>query len=117
MLAHGALLRRNGFSVDQVKAILVDFHNAGLPPDEVHMLELVRKFSLDSHAVTQADIQTLLADGFSNDEIVDIAIAAGVRNFYARFFDSLGIQPDEAYKETEPELWAFVMQAGQTPGG
>src|SRR5690242_7727769 len=35
VLAHGAILNKNGVSVDQLRAILTDFHDAGLEPAEV----------------------------------------------------------------------------------
>ncbi|MCL4560863.1 MAG: hypothetical protein M1281_09645 [Chloroflexi bacterium] len=108
MLAHGAVLRRNGFSVDQIKAILIDFRPAGLDEAEVDMMALGRGFSLDPHAVIQIEIQKLRDHGFTEAEIVDVALTAAVRNFYARFFDALGINPDAQLQDREPELWEFI---------
>jgi len=113
MLAHGEVLRKNGFSLEQVQAVLTDFRTAGLTPAEVHMCELGRKLSLDPHAVTPEDVRVLHADGFTDAQITDIALAAAVRNFYSRYFESLGIQPDEEMIEREPELWAFISQAAR----
>ncbi len=45
MLAHGAILRKNGFTAQQVIAILEDPHNAGLSPQEVHLMDYSARIS------------------------------------------------------------------------
>lgn len=112
MLAHGAVLRKNGFSVEQIKALITDFHQAGLEASEVDMMELARKLSLDPYSVTPADIQKLREDGFADDEILDIVTAAALRNFFSRTLAVLGVEPDAIYREREPELWKFIMENG-----
>ena len=47
MLAHGAVLRKNGFTAQQVITILEDYHNAGLSPKEVHMMDYASKISTE----------------------------------------------------------------------
>jgi alkylhydroperoxidase family enzyme len=108
MLAHGAVLHKNGFSVEQIIAILKDFHQAGLAQAEVDMMDLAYKMSTNDHSVTQADIQRLHQDGFLDEEITDIALAASVRNFLARFFDALGAGPDPQLIAQEPDLWRVI---------
>jgi alkylhydroperoxidase family enzyme len=44
--------------------------------------------------MTEADAQRLRDAGFSDDEIVDIAIAAAARNFYSRALHALGVPVD-----------------------
>src|SRR5512133_1187238 len=39
LLAHGTILNKNGVSVDQLRSILTNFHDAGLEPTEVAMME------------------------------------------------------------------------------
>ena len=46
MLAHGALLRKNFFSADEVIAIVRDFRSAGLAPEEVALMSFAQKISL-----------------------------------------------------------------------
>jgi alkylhydroperoxidase family enzyme len=108
MLAHGAVLHKNGFSIEQITAILKDFHQAGLEQDEVDMMDLAYKMSTNDHSVTQADIERLRQDGFSDEEITDIALAGSVRNFLARFFDAMSAKPDPELIKQEPALWAVV---------
>ncbi len=108
MLAHGAVLRKNGFSAQQVIALLKDFHQAGLTPEEEHMMDYASKMSANPPAVTQADVDRLRADGLSDQQITDIALVASVRNFISRFFEALGASPDLELQQQEPELWNYL---------
>lgn len=108
MLAHGAVLRKNGFTAQQVITILEDYHNAGLSPKEVHMMDYASKISTESKSVIQADIDILRRDGLNEQQITDVALAAVLRNFLSRFFDSLGVDPDPELIEKEPELWSYL---------
>jgi alkylhydroperoxidase family enzyme len=108
MLAHGAVLRKNGFSAQQIIAVLEDYHNAGLSPVEVHMMDYASKISRDSGAITQADIDILRQDGLNEQQITDVALAAVARNLISRFFDALGAGPDPELQEKEPELWGYL---------
>jgi uncharacterized peroxidase-related enzyme len=108
MLAHGAVLRKNGFTAQQVITILEDYHNAGLSPKEVHMMDYASKISTESKSVTQADIDILRRDGLNEQQITDVALAAVLRNFLSRFFDSLGVDPDPELIEKETELWSYL---------
>jgi uncharacterized peroxidase-related enzyme len=81
MLAHGAVLRKNGFTAQQVIAILEDYHNAGLSPVEVHMMDYASKISRDTSSITRADLDLLLQDGLSEQQITDVALAVVARNF------------------------------------
>lgn len=108
MLAHGAVLRKNGFTAQQVIAILEDYHSAGLSPAEVHMMDYASKISQESGSITQADVDILSQDGLTEQQITDIALAAVARNFISRFFDALGAGPDPELQAREPELWGYL---------
>jgi alkylhydroperoxidase family enzyme len=108
MLAHGAVLRKNGFSAQQIIAILTDYAHAGLSPVEVHMMDYATKISTDTSSITQADLDLLRQDGLSDTQITDVALVAAARNFMSRFFDALGAGPDPELKQKEPELWDYL---------
>jgi len=108
MLAHGSVLRQNGFSAEQVIAILEDPHAAGLSLEEVHMMDYAAKISGDSKSITQADTDLLRQDGLTDQQITDVALAAVMRNFLSRFFDALGADPDPEMIAREPELWGYL---------
>ena len=79
LLAHGAILKKNGFSVDQLRAVLTNFHDAGLEPVEVAMMEFAEKIVLSANEMVQADIDVLRALGLEDVEILDIALTASMR--------------------------------------
>ncbi len=110
MLAHGAVLRRNGFTVGQIQTILQDYHHAGLDAVEVDCMDLAHKLSTNPHAITPGDIQKLRDEGLTDEEILDIVLAAGLRNVYSRVLDALGVQPNAPLREEDPELWRLIME-------
>lgn len=103
-LAHALILRKNFFSAEQLTAIARDYRMAGLDPAEVAMMSLAEKVILDPNSITQQDVDDLRNHGFSDEGILDIVMAASARSFYGTVLDSLGVEPDEAYMELEPEL-------------
>jgi uncharacterized peroxidase-related enzyme len=113
MLAHVAVLRKNGFTAQQVISILDDYHNAGLSPEEVHLMDYASKISRESKSISQADIDILRQDGLNEQQITDVALAAVLRNFISRFFDALGAGPDPELIEKEPELWNYLKDWGK----
>jgi uncharacterized peroxidase-related enzyme len=108
MLVHGGILRKNGFTAEQVIAILKDPHAAGLSPEEVHLMDYAARISGDSKSITQADTDLLKQDGLTDQQITDVVLAAVLRNFLSRFFDALGADPDPEIIAREPELWGYL---------
>lgn len=104
MLAHGALLRKNFFSADQLVAIVKDFRNAGLPPDEVALMSFAQKVTKQPQQVSERDMDELRGHGLSDEEILDVVLASTARNFFSKTLDALGAPPDETYLQLEPEL-------------
>jgi uncharacterized peroxidase-related enzyme len=104
LLAHGAILIRNGVSVNQLRSILMNFHDAGLERDEVVIMEFAQKISRSANEVTQADVESLRAIGLEDVEILDITLTATMRSFASKTFNALGAEPDEVYKELEQQL-------------
>jgi alkylhydroperoxidase family enzyme len=104
MLAHGAVLRKNFFSVDELAAIVTDFHNAGLPPEEVAMMSLAQKVISQANQVSEADIDELRQYGLADEEILDVILTSTARSFFSKTLDAIGAMPDEIYLDLEPEL-------------
>lgn len=108
MLAHGAVLHKNGFSPAQIIQILKDYHAAGLTPSEIHMMDYADKLSRDINSVTRADVDLLRQDGLTDQQVTDVALAVSVRNFISRYFAAIGAEPDPELIAREPELWDFL---------
>jgi alkylhydroperoxidase family enzyme len=87
------LLRKNFFSPEQVAAIAKDFRNAGLPPEEVAVMEFVQKVVTHPHLVNEQDYDGLQTHGFSENEILDIVLACCARRFISTFEDAIGCEP------------------------
>ncbi|MFN8597910.1 MAG: peroxidase-related enzyme [Anaerolineae bacterium] len=104
LLAHGAVLRKNFFTAEQVVAILRDYRQAGLEPEEVAMMALAEKVTLEAQSVTPQDIENLRGYGLTDAEILDVILAAAARNFFSKVLDAIGAEPDAVYLELDPQL-------------
>lgn len=104
VLAHGAILTKNGVAVDQLRAILSDFHDAGLEPVEVAIMDFAQKIARSANEMTQADTDALRALGLEDVEILDITLTATMRCFASKTFNALGAGPDAVYEELEQQL-------------
>ena len=103
MLAHGAVLRRDFYSAEQLIEITRDSAASDLTPAEVAMMAFVDKLTRDATAMTRADVQGLLDRGFT--------AAASARCFFSKLLDALGAEADGAYDFLEDPLKQLL-----TPG-
>ncbi len=104
MLAHGAVLRKNFFNLEEMLAIVGDFRQAGLAQGEVALMAFAQKVIRQANQVSQEDIAGLHVLGFSDAEILDIVVVVTARSFFSKTLDALGAEPDEIYAGLEPEL-------------
>lgn len=56
------------------------------------MLEFAEKMTFDPAGMTEGDVQKLRAAGFSDEDILSIALLAAYRNFIVRIADALGCE-------------------------
>jgi uncharacterized peroxidase-related enzyme len=109
VVAHGAILRiraKNPLIADQVA---INYRKADITPRQRAMLDFAMKVSLASHTVGDADYDVLREQGFTDEDIWDIA---GIAAFFAmsnRIANSISLRPnDEFYlmgrvpKDTKP---------------
>ncbi|HTJ61292.1 MAG TPA: hypothetical protein VL333_08910 [Candidatus Saccharimonadales bacterium] len=69
------------------------------------MLDLVEKVVLHAYKVTSEDIDGLRGHGFTDDEIVDIVLAASARSFFSKTLDALGAEADAKYGFADAQRW------------
>jgi len=93
LLAHGNRTLRY-IEEEQLTRIARDYRDAGITEAEVAMMAFAEKVSTASSEMTDADSQTLRDHGFSDREIVDIALAAAARNYFSRAIQALGVAVD-----------------------
>ncbi|MFJ6418502.1 peroxidase-related enzyme [Paeniglutamicibacter sp. NPDC091659] len=92
-LAHGQKALKF-MGEDELLRIAKDYRDAGLDEAEVAMMDFAVKLSTDAAAMNDSDSRRLRDLGFSDREIVDIALAAAARNFLSRFLQSLAVDVD-----------------------
>lgn len=112
MLAHGEILTKNGFTPQQVIQLLEDYHHAGLPEQDVHLMDFATKVSSDPDAISPADVDILRKDGLTDQQVTDVTLAVTARNFISRLFMALGADPDPELIARQPELWGYLMGEG-----
>lgn len=93
-LAHGRKSLRF-FDEDQLIRIARNYRDADLTEAEVAMMEFAEKVSRSPLEMTDRDTQRLREAGFTDKEIVDIALAAAARNYYSRAIQALAVPVDE----------------------
>jgi uncharacterized peroxidase-related enzyme len=104
-LAHGSVLIDRGFlEPDVVRTVVADHRSAGLDETEVAVMDLAAQVADDATTVERADIERLRSLGLSDQDILDVVLAAAVRCFFSKVLDALGTAPDARYSELEPGL-------------
>src|SRR5436305_2392537 len=98
-LAHGKVLVERFYDAATVRGL-----PAGLDEVDVAIMELAEQVVVDATSVTQADIDRLRGLGLADAEIVDVVLAAAARCFFSKTLDALGVQPDSAFVELDPQL-------------
>jgi uncharacterized peroxidase-related enzyme len=97
------------FGEAELIRIARDYHEAGLSEAEVAMMEFAEKVSRASDTMTDADSLRLRNLGFSDREIVDIALTAAARNYYSRAIQALAVDVDE-FPELSEDLRAALLE-------
>ena len=101
-LAHGTVLaERFG---EPVARIAADHRAAGLGDTDVAVMDLAEQVAEDAAAITDQDLRRLRDLGLTQQDIMDVVLAAAARCFFSKTLDALGVLPDSSYRELEPAL-------------
>lgn len=101
-LAHGTVLaERFGEPVAQIAR---DHRAAGLDEIDVAVMDLAEQVVDDATSIGEADLQRLGDLGLSQQEVMDVILAAAARCFFSKTLDALGVRADPSYRELEPGL-------------
>ena len=101
-LAHGSVLaERFGLPVARIAA---DHRAAGLDEVDVAVMDLAEQVVQDAASIGEPDLQRLRDLGLSQEEIMDVILAAAARCFFSKTLDGLGVQPDSRFGELAPDL-------------
>jgi uncharacterized peroxidase-related enzyme len=97
VVAHGAILRiyeKNPLIADQVA---VNHRKADLTPRQRAMLDFAVKTCLDSAAVGDADLATMHAHGFSDEDIWDIGAITAFFGLSNRMANLMSLRPNDEF--------------------
>jgi uncharacterized peroxidase-related enzyme len=97
VVAHGAILRiraKNPLIADQVA---VNYRKADITPRQKAMLDFAMKVSQHSQEIAEADFETLRGQGFSDDEIWDIAAISALFALSNRMANFTNMRPNEEF--------------------
>ena len=97
VVAHGAILRlyeKKPLVADQVA---VNYRKADISPRQRAMLDFAMKVCTQSHLVEDADIDTLHAHGFSDEDAWDIAAITAFFGLSNRMASFSGMQPNPEF--------------------
>ncbi len=113
LLAHGRKMLRAGIMAeDQLARLGRDYRDADLDEADIAVMAYAEKLSTDAAAMTDADSQALRDVGFTDRQIVDITLAAAVRNFFSRSLLALAVPVDDV-----PGIDAELAEALLSPTG
>ncbi|GAA1958704.1 carboxymuconolactone decarboxylase family protein [Microbacterium deminutum] len=109
LLAHGRkTLRADALTAEQLERVARDYETAGLADADVAVMRFAERLSSDAGSMTEADSQSLRDHGFTDRQIVDIALAAGARNYFSRTLQALAV-PVEDVPGLSAELAAALL--------
>jgi len=113
LLAHGRRSLDAGvLSDDQLGRFAADHRDAQLSDAEIAVVDYARRMSTDARSMTDADTQSLRDAGYSDRQIVDITLAAGMRNMLSRTFQALAV-PLEPMPGLSPQTAAALVAAAE----
>lgn len=97
VIAHGALLRiysKNPLLADQVAT---NYRKADISSRERAMLDYAMKVAVNSAALSSADVQPLLDEGFDQEDVWDIASIAAFFGLSNRVANATGMRPNAEF--------------------
>lgn len=103
-------------AVDQVAKVIANWRQAEIDDQERAMLAFTEKFTLTPGKLGDEDIEELRRSGFSEEQILAIALGAGYRNWVDRVADLLGVE-EEKFDFPEEILAAFGVTREQLQTG
>jgi alkylhydroperoxidase family enzyme len=101
-LAHGTVLL-NDFG-EPVREIALDHRAAGLDDVDIAVMDLAERVVDDATSISDAELQRLRDLGLSDEDIMDVVLAATARCFFSKTLDALDVRADKSYSELDPEL-------------
>ena len=97
VVAHGAILRIRAKDPRVADQVAINYRKADISPRQRAMLAFALKVALESHAVEDADLEALKAQGFSEDDVWDIAAIAAFFALSNRMANVTSMRPNDEF--------------------
>lgn len=97
VVAHGAILRiraKNPLIADQ---LAINYREADITPRQRAMLDFALKVAEDSRAIDERDFAALRAQGFTDEDVWDIAGVSAFFSLSNRFANFLALRPNDEF--------------------
>jgi len=102
-LAHGKVLAEQFLGAERTIALATGTVDA-LDPLDAEIVRFATLVTREPASVTASDMEVLRALGLSDEEILDVVLAAAARCFFSTVLEALGLQADAAFRALDPEL-------------
>ncbi len=103
-LVHGLILR-DDFGIDVVDAAHQrSADGGGLDAVDIAVMDLAELVARGAASMSDADLQPLRDLGLTDDEIMDVILAASARCFFSTVLDALCVQPDAHFNDLSDDL-------------
>lgn len=104
--AHAAVASHLYGSEEFVRSVLEDPEKSSLEEKEKALLRFVRKLTLDSGAISEANIEALKCEGWDEVAIYYAIYACALFNFYNRFVSGNGVRlvSDAAFRQLSERM-------------
>jgi uncharacterized peroxidase-related enzyme len=99
IVAHSAALRKLTRDPVLAEQLQTNHAYARVDPKERAMLDFAVKLTKESHRCVESDVDALRKEGWSDEEIMDIAEVAAMFNYTNRLASGLGWRPNDEFVE------------------
>jgi uncharacterized peroxidase-related enzyme len=97
VVAHGAILRIRAKNPRVADQVAVNYRKAEITPRQRAMLDFAMKVCTESGRTTDADLESLRGQGFSDDDIWDIAAIAALFALSNRMANFTNMRPNDEF--------------------
>lgn len=97
VVAHGAILRIRAKNPRIADQVAVNYRKADITPRQRAMLDFAMKVALESGRISEEDFPPLQAQGFSDEDIWDIAAIAAFFALSNRMANFAGMRPNDEF--------------------
>jgi uncharacterized peroxidase-related enzyme len=97
VVAHGAILRIRAKDPRIADQLAVNYRKADISARQRAMLDFAMQVARESHTVAEADLERLRAQGFSDDDVWDIAAIAAFFALSNRLANVTSMRPNDEF--------------------